>query len=153
MKKARIGDIIEIPTAQGLAYAQYTHQHPMMGGLIRVFNTLYESRPDNLNTVLNDSVRFSIFFPVNAAVSRHIFEVVGNHEVSSANRSFPLFRCGATDPKTRKVPRWWLWDGEKEWQVGELTIEQRKLPIRSAWNDVMLVERIESGWRPETDLT
>ena len=46
---------------------------------------------------------------------------------------------------------WWLWDGEKEWQIGSITNEQRKLPIRQIWNDTMLIARLEQEWRPETD--
>jgi hypothetical protein len=55
------------------------------------------------------------------------------------------------DPSTGKVKVWWLWDGEREWQVGELTEEQRGLSFREVWNDTLLIERIESGWTPETD--
>ena len=62
-----------------------------------------------------------------------------------------LVRGGVIDPSTRKVKVWWLWDGEKEWRVGEITAEQRGLPIRGVWNDTLLIERIESGWTPETD--
>jgi hypothetical protein len=44
-KRPLIGDVIEIPTAKGLAYAHYTHQHPTHGGLVRVFDALFEVRP------------------------------------------------------------------------------------------------------------
>lgn len=40
MARARIGGIVEIPTKNGLAYAQYTHNHtepPKYGQLLRVF--------------------------------------------------------------------------------------------------------------------
>jgi len=151
MKKSKIGDIIEIPTSKGLAYAQYTHQHPQFGGLIRVFDTLQDQRPTDFVSLVNGTVRFSTFFPLQAAVSKKIFSVVGHHDVPASNRQFPLFRCGIADPKTKKVSVWWLWDGEKEWTVGNITPEQRKLPIRSTWNDTMLVERIEEDWRPATD--
>ena len=55
------------------------------------------------------------------------------------------------DPQTGKVAIWWLWDGEKEWRVGSLDAKQRKLPIRSVWNDTMLIERIDAGWTAESD--
>jgi hypothetical protein len=61
-------------------------------------------------------------------------------------------RGGTPDPKTKKVAVWWFWE-EKEWKVGELTSEQRKMPIRGIWNDTMLVHRIEIGWTPATDPT
>ncbi|HET9710577.1 MAG TPA: hypothetical protein VFP64_01805 [Pyrinomonadaceae bacterium] len=148
-----IGDLIEIPTAKGFAYAQYTHEHSLMGALIRVFDTVYPSRPENLERLVVGAVRLSTFFPLKAAIHQDIYKIVANHDVSELNRSFPIFRTGIVDPKTKKVSVWWLWDGEKEWKIGDLTPEQRKLPIRGVWNVAMLVQRIEEGWRPEIDHT
>lgn len=150
-KRVQIGDIIEIPTGKGLAYAQYTHQHSQMGGLIRVFDELFSSRPSNLSKVVNGPVRFSTFLPIKTAVNRGIFNVVGHYDVAPQNTPFPLFRNGNSDPKTKKVAAWWFWDGEKSWKVGEITPEQRKMPIRGVWNDTLLIQRIEEDWRPETD--
>ena len=96
---------------------------------------------------------FSTFFPLGAAVNRCIVSVVGNATIPEKQKPFPLFRNGVVDPKTKKVETWWLWDGEKEWCIGKLTKEQRRLPLNEVWNDTLLVERIESGWTPETDQT
>ncbi len=152
--KIRFGDIVEIETGKGLAYAMYTHNHerpPKFGAVICVFDCLYKSRPGNIVEIRKFSARFATFFPLQAAVDRRIVEVVGNLPIPEALRPFPLFRDGVADPKTKKVASWWLWDGEKEWQIGALTPDQRKLPIRSVWNDSILIERIEEGWRPEND--
>ena len=67
-------------------------------------------------------------------------------------QSFPLFRAaGIPDSRTWKVDTWWLWDGEKEWRVGAITEEQRKLPIRGIVNHEALVSYIERDWTPEAD--
>jgi hypothetical protein len=150
-KRPQIGDVIEIPTSKGLAYAQYTHQHPTHGGLIRVFDILFESRPNGFSELVNGAVRFSTFFPVAAAIKRGIFKVVGHENVIPQNQAFPIFRNGVGDPQTKKVAVWWFWDGQKDWKVGEITPAQRKMPIVGVWNDTLLVERIERGWTPETD--
>jgi len=150
-KRPQIEDIIEIPTSKGLAYAQYTHQHPTHGGLIRVFDLLFETRPGSLSELVNQPVRFSTFFPVLAAVKKDIFKVVGNEKIAFQNQPFPIFRNGIQDPKTKKVAAWWFWNGEKEWKVGEISQEQRKMPIVGIWNDTMLVQRIEAGWTPSND--
>lgn len=150
-KQIQIGDIIEIRTAKGLAYAQYTHQHPQMGGLICVFDKIFENRPNDLFELVNGPLRFSTFIPVRAAVNRGIFKVISRQEIAGHNKPFPLFRNGVPDRKTKKVSVWWLWDGEKSWIVGELTAAQRKLPLRQIWNDTLLIERIESGWTPSTE--
>jgi len=151
MAKPKIGDIFEIPTAKGYAYAQYTHEHFQLTSLIRVFEGLYPSPPGDWGKIVAGPVQFSTFFPLKAAVQRGIFKIVAHHQVAEPNRSFPIFRSGIVDPKTRKVSVWWLWDGEAEWKIGNLNPEQRKLPIREIWNDAMLVQRIEEGWRPEID--
>jgi hypothetical protein len=150
-KRPKFGDIVEIQTSKGSAYAQYTHQHPTHGGLIRVFDEVFESRPDSFAGLVDQPVRFSAFLPVAAAVKRGLFKVVANERIALQHRSFPVFRNGIADPKTKKVAVWWFWDGEREWKVGELTPEQREMPIASVWNDTLLIERIESGWTPAND--
>ena len=82
--RPRIGDVIEIPTARGLAYAQCTHQHHQYGGLIRVFDRLFEHRPTNFEDLVKGPVRFSTFLPLGAAVRRGIFEIVGHCENRSS---------------------------------------------------------------------
>jgi hypothetical protein len=151
---ARIGDIVEIETCIGFAYALYTHRHntpPRFGALLRIFDRLYKSRPEPIAQVIDNSVRFSTFFPLNAAIKRGIFEIVGNVTVPAHLQKFPTFRSGHINPKTKREENWWLWDGQREWRVGQLTKEQCQLPIRGVWNDTLLVERIEQGWRPEID--
>lgn len=152
--KVQFGDIFEIKTSKGLAYAIYTHKHerpPKFGAVIRVYDHLYKSRPHDVSEITKNPVRFVTFFPLQAAVNQGIFEIIGNVPIPEALKSFPIFRDGVADPKTKKVATWWLWDGEKEWQIGRLTPEQRNLPIRSVWNDTYLIERIEEGWRPSND--
>ncbi|MCG7564632.1 hypothetical protein [Pseudoalteromonas sp. McH1-42] len=153
MARLKIGDIVEVKTSKGNVYAQYTHKHKQYGALLRVFNRAYEHRPEDLSNAINESVQFSAFFPLQLAVKQKIVEIVGNCKVDSRYAEFPVFRAGVVDPSTGKVAVWWLWDGQNEEKVGKLSSEQRKLPIRGVWNDTLLIERIESGWTPETDNT
>lgn len=152
-QKIKIGDVIEIPTAKGFAYAQFSHSHARYGALLRVLDGIFEVRPEDLNKVVNQQEIFMTFFPLQAAVDKKIFEVIGNFLVPEAAMKFPLFRTGVIDPATGKVKVWWLWDGEKEWRVNDITTEQRKLPLRGIWNDTLLIERIEQGWTPANDPT
>ena len=154
MKKVKIGDIVEIETSQGFAYAIYTHRHakpPTFGALLRIFDRLYPGRRTNLEDLPTTPIRFSTFFPLQAAVNNKMVRIVANVPVPKQLSSFPIFRSGTPDPTTRKVQTWWLWDGEKEWRIGNLSPEQRSLPVRSIWTPKFLVGRIEEGWRPETD--
>ncbi|MBX4868174.1 hypothetical protein HJA87_10395 [Rhizobium bangladeshense] len=145
--------IVEINTAKGQAYAHYVHQHKQYGALLRVFGKHFDARPDTFTELVRNRPVFMCFFPLGAAVNRRIVSIVDNVALPSDAKKFPMFRAGVVDPATRKVSVWWLWDGEKEWRIGQLTAEQRQLSIRGVWNDALLVKRIECGWTPETDPT
>lgn len=150
--RIKLGDIIEIPTSKGLAYAQYTHRAKGEGGyVIRVLDGLYENRPQNFNELAKNKHRFVTIFPLGAAVHRKIFAIVGHTEIPKEAQQFPLFRAAGFREKDGKVVNWWLWDGENSWRVEKLTLEQYKLPIKSIPNDIALVEMIEEGWTPEKD--
>lgn len=151
MMSVKIGDIIEIKTTLGNSYAQYTHRSFRYGALIRVFKKVYRERPETIDSITDDNLRFSTFFPLKAAVENKIVEVIGNKSVSVELSEFPMFRAGVVDPSSGKVASWWLWDGENEEQIGRLTEEQKHYPIRGVWNDTLLIERIESNWTPYTD--
>lgn len=144
--------MVEIPTKKGLSYAHYTHKQERYGALLRVFGEHHASRPNNFDAIVRNRPAFMIFFPLGAAVNRGIFPLVSNVPVPLQAQHFPTFRCaGLQDPVTGKVGAWWLWDGEREWRIGELTAEQRSLSIRGVCNDTFLIERIEAGWTPEMD--
>lgn len=107
-------------------------------------------RPNEYIELVKQKHRFIIFFPLNAAVNRKIFQVVGHEDVPDVAKDFPLFRSGTPD-RNGKVRNWWLWDGKNEWRVGQITLEQHSLPIREIINDTALIYMIESGWTPESD--
>jgi len=150
-KRVRIGDVVEIGTAKGFSYAQVSHKHAQYGYLVRILPGLFETRPDDFAEVVNRSELFVTFLPLQAAVNRSIFEVVANSPVPEFAKAFPIFRAGIRDPAKPNVEVWWFWDGEKEWRVGDISPEQRKMPLRGIWNDTLLIERIESGWTPSND--
>jgi hypothetical protein len=151
VKRVKTGDIIEIPTKNGLAYAQCTHKKDQWGFLIRVLPGFHSGRPASFSGLVDQKESFVTFFPVQQAVSRRIFRVAGHADVPRHARPFPLFRASGFVDREGYVHWWSLWDGDREWRVGALTPEQRKLPLRQVWNDTLLIQRIEEGWTPETD--
>jgi hypothetical protein len=150
-KKCKIGDVIEIPIRHGLAYAQFSHLHPRYNALLRVLPGKFKSRPSDMMELVGAKEMFVTFFPLQAALNQGIVHFVTNLPVPRVATAFPLFRTGVEDPKTGRVKDWWLWDGEKEWKVGHINAEQRKLPLRGIWNDTLLIERIETDWTPQSD--
>ena len=153
MVRIKIGDIVEIRVRLGFAYAQYTHKHSQYGALLRVFDEIHLSKSSDFKKIARGAVRFSVFFPLQAAINKGIFSIVGNSCVRDELKEFPIFRAGMINPLSGKVDAWWLWDGEKEERIGVLTEDQKKYPIRGVWNDTLLVERIENGWTAQTDPT
>jgi hypothetical protein len=132
MAKLKIGDVVEIKTTKGLTYAHYAHKHKQYGALLRVFERFYDVRPNGFSELVNSKLAFVCFFPLSAAVDLALVSIVGNTPVPLEAQEFPTFRAGVIDPSTRKVGVWWLWDGQKEWRIGELSTEERRLPIRAS---------------------
>ena len=149
-KRIKIGDLVEVPTSRGLFYAQYTHSNPEYGTLIRVLDGVYSERPQDIHFLAQSPTRFVLFCFLQSAVNRGAWKVIGNASVPGHSRQFPLFRSGLADPLTGVVKDWWLWDGNTAWRVGSLHKEQFRLPERGIWTDALLIERLESGWNPES---
>ena len=147
--RPRVGDIVEIRTNAGTAWAQYTHQHPTFGAVLRVFKP--DSRQyDDLDRLARSPVQFTALFPLGAACRQGIARILGPALLPPDATKFPLFRAGTPDPRTGQVgENWWLWDGEREWRIGALGPEHRNLPVRELINDTLLVERATTGWTPE----
>ena len=92
-KRPQIGDLIEIETPRGYAYAQYIYKHrepPRMGSLIRVLPGFFRERPDDFSALVETEERFSVFFPLGAALNRGIFRIVANEPVAM-RRAAPLY--------------------------------------------------------------
>ena len=144
-KRPKIGDVVEIPTPLGLAYAHFTHKHPTFGALLRVLPGVFPEQPKDTATLVRQTPQFLAFFPLGAACNRGIVRVVANEPIPVEAHAFPTFRSGIAN-REGVVENWWLWDGEKEWKVGAMRPGMEHLPIRGVWNDTLLVERIVSGW-------
>lgn len=148
--RPRIGDIVEIPAGERLAYAQFTHKHPVYGALLRVLPGLHDERPIKFDCLVSQDNQFVTFFPLGAACNRKIVTVVAHELIPRHSKEFPVFRtCVKT--KNRRGP-YWLWDGEREWQIGDLQPGMEHWPIRGVWNETLLIERILEGWRHEFDV-
>ncbi len=155
MKKLRIGIMVEIDTAKGLAYAQLTHRHPVFGPLMRVLPGLYVDRPpaSKLRSLVEANERFFVFVPVDAAVAWGKFVPVGHEEVPERARPFPLFKAGFTQPGQIRIENWRLWDGEREVPIAYPTGDQLALPIQQIVSPQLLIRRLERDWTPATDVT
>jgi hypothetical protein len=149
--RPRIGDVIEIETPKGLAYALYTHEHreqPRYGSLLRVLPGLHRERPSDFARLVEEDERFSVFFPLGAALNRRIVRIVANEEIPKAKRSFPTFR--SREVSNGIAGPWWIWEGKKE-RLARRRDKWTPRALHEIWNDTLLIERIASGWTPEDD--
>ncbi len=149
-KRIKVGDVVQIATSKGISYAQVTHRHPRYGHLLRVFESVYNSQPDNLAEVVATHVLLSAFFPIQNAVGEGLLTIVGNSKVTDANLAFPIFRGSARDKAGNRGP-WWLWDGETEVMLTRgLSDDEKRYPVRGIISLPSMIERIEKGYRAET---
>src|SRR5882724_12682696 len=94
--RPQLGDVIEIETPKGLAYAQYTHEHrqpPRYGSLLRVLPGTYAERPPDFADLVAQEERFSVFFPLGSALTRRIVRIVANEDIPETKKPFPIFRA------------------------------------------------------------
>ena len=141
------GHVLRIKTPIGIAYAICTHRDAICGHLIRVMGDLHNNEISHLDKLFGKEEAFSIFFLWGSNVDKSLVDIAGRIAIPEHMANFPLFKAGIVNQRTGKVDHWWLWDGNKEWPVGKLTVDQRLLPLREIWNEVLLVERIAAGWR------
>lgn len=128
--KLQIGELIEIVTPNGLAYAQYLLRHrakPAWGDLIRVLSGLFERRPDHLVELAYQPHVHISFFPASRAVKDGLVRVVGYAEPTPEQSTLPTFRQLQLLGDDGR-PHWSLWNGEQHELVGLLTPAQRQLP-------------------------
>jgi hypothetical protein len=151
----RIGDVVEIATSKGLAYAQVTHKHSQRhsayGPLLRIVPGFFTKRPERLEELVRKQPAATMFCALRAAVKSGVCELVGNVPVPTDAKTFPVFRASSDDPGLDSPKNWWFWDGEKTWSVGKITPEQRRMPLREIVDGTLLRERIEAGWSAATD--
>lgn len=146
-KRIKLGDILQILTSQGVAYAQVTHKNPEFGFLIRVFSGFFDSQPKDFSSVVRCPVQFAAFFSAQSAINQGLLAVVANIPVSECLQVFPTFRSRNGGPGGSI----WLWDGKEATRLErDLTMEELKFPTRTIISAPLLIERIESNYRAET---
>ena len=103
--RPRFGDIIEINTAKGFAYALYTHKHtdpPRWGSVLRIIPGVFLTRPEAFQRLIELEPQFITFFPLGAACNRHIVRIVDSVMFQKTQRHFRRFAvaCCRVEVKT-----------------------------------------------------
>jgi len=149
-RKILIGDVIQIVTARGIVYAQFTHKHQRFGSLLSIFAGFYDNASKDFSSIVSNSPAFHTFFPLQSALNEGLLSVVANVAVADRNKPFPMFRSRVIGADGQAGP-WWLWDGQKEEMLRrDLTDTEKHYSLRGIISAPLLVKRIENGYRPET---
>jgi len=112
--------------------------------MIRVFSGQYSKFPDDLDTFVDQDAAFWLFFPLGAAARRKIVEKVGYASIPERALKPPLFRSAIL-----QMPMWITdYSTGRKWSPPVITPNMYDYQINSLWNDTLLIERIESGWKP-----
>ena len=150
-RKNVIGVIFQIETSKGPAYGLCTHENEYYKSYLA---HLYPIGTE-LSELKETEPQFCCLLPLRTALRqksmKEIIKEVGKMEIPEQLKKFPLFRNGIAGPGTLKVNCWRFWDGEKHWKVGEITDEQRKMPVEGAWNDSAIIWGLETGYTAEKD--
>ncbi|MFL5243738.1 MAG: hypothetical protein ACJ8FY_16680 [Gemmataceae bacterium] len=147
-----IGDIIEISTNKGFGYAQYTHNNPLMGYLIRVLPGIFEAPIKEFRKIVISKELYHTFVVWPPLEGDKYVRLVGKESIPKRSQTFPQFRAPMRNLRTGEITAWWLWDGKNEWQIPKLLDDQRSLSIRQLWPDVYLSKRVEEGWLPSWEV-
>lgn len=146
MTRPTIGDVIEIPTSAGLGYAQYSHDHASYGELLRVLPGTFDGLPSRLPELVEGVDQFLVFSPLGVAIREGLVRVVATLPVPAHRQAFPVMRSGGLPGEPR-----YLWDGERAVRVRVRRSSHRRLSHAEIVSHPVLVERIETGWRPEDE--
>lgn len=147
------GEILEISSDRGIAYAQVLRPRQKQGDLLRVYNGYWPLPLTSLDVLNDGETKFHLFMPVDRELENDRIRRVGILPVPPSELGFPTFRSGLLNPLTKRVEIWWLWNGEKEWKVGDLTAEQHKLSPDGMWDLNFLLGKLNQDWKPEEDFS
>ena len=147
--KIKLGDIFSISTEKGKGYLQLV-KLPLDSSeveKIKVFYSLHKNEEILLEDIVVDDY-FYISFPVKAALKKKLIEKVGNIELPQNYKAPIYYRC-----ENFLGEGWNIIDSEKdeyvEVGIKKLTKEQIKYSPDEVWNDTLLKEKLEEGWRLE----
>jgi hypothetical protein len=150
----RRGDIVEITTQQGLAYAQFINVHknkPLtFGDLVRVLPGVYRARPTDVASLVEAEGGWCCFWDIRHAVKQSEVTVVGHAKIPREFERMPTFKLATRHLRTKRVLGWAIWNGKtiSGKPVSRLTKEQRSFPLAEIIHTEDVIRRIEIAWTP-----
>lgn len=152
-KRLRKGDIFQILTQQGVCYGQYLYRDKELDYVTAVFRDFGDpltGRKDDFDIYVQQEPQFIMGFPLQTAINRGLFALVGNTPVPSHLDKKFIFRSSSNFGSDNAT--WWFWDGETTTRIDRpLTEEEKKYPQRSILAAANVLRYIDKNWRVEID--
>jgi len=145
-RRLRLGDVFKLATKKGDAYLQCVASHKTEGETIKVFYRLWSNPAEDVSSIVSGEY-FLVDFPLRYAIPKGIVEYVGHSDLG-----------GFEMPELRRTQNYFGTDSG--WYVintrtmkreffDELNENQLKLSPYGIWNDTLIIEKLEEGWRLE----
>jgi Immunity protein 26 len=150
-KMAKIGDVFQLLTTEGICYGQVIHKDQKYGFIGAIFREFFEDEPENFEQIVAQEPQIITPFLINTSLSQGIVSIVANVPIAEKLQKFPIFR--ATNNLNIDVPTWFFWDGVREWKETRLLTEaEKKYPEGpSFFSAPLIIEMIENNYRVEKD--
>jgi hypothetical protein len=143
------GLAFSLPTDLGFAVGLATHDVARLGTLVWIAQPTFDMEP-TLDVVSEIEVwRWPVFFPLNAALRRHIVTKIGHVAIPQPLETMPYMRSRAT-LSGKPDGAWNLvrFPGDGSFTTSRLgRTTDPSVPIYRVVNDTALKERIVTGWR------
>ena len=150
--RPRLGDLVEVPTAKGLAYLHHTHYCETYGHFIRAIEGLHSQRPDDLEVLIHQPTLFWRFFRLGLACWQRLVKIVASFPVPEEFRPVPPMRTTSGHDAYGYPRAWALLHNGRRIDLGEdLTEEEQRLSwlLITSWEG--LLYDLEEQMRPEKE--
>jgi len=155
-KRLSPGDVVEMKIGKRYAYAQFIMTHkkpPFYGKLMRIFPGKFSKRQTDFEELGTREGSYCCFWWITSDIGSRRIRIVGKSTIPRKYRKMPRFKHGIRNLETRKVSRWYIWDGKKRTStpVSELSEAQKSYPILQIVPTYEVETRIRKGWHPRQE--
>ena len=145
--RLRIGDVVEIKTRRGRAYAQVSHRSRGGMPLLRILPGYFDKRPADIDRLVAEPTRYYVSLLTDELSGLSSYEHIGADEVPQHARRFRPVILTAVLDRVRTMS-WQVWDGVDEWQTSTPIIAGRRAPELARHSPGSVIRELEQDLDP-----
>jgi hypothetical protein len=145
MTQLQPGDLVEIQTPAGFAYAQVTHTHRAYPEVVRFLAGVHRDALEDTSVLKARPTAFVAMFPLGGAIETEtlIGRKVGSMSIPGKHKPFPTFKMPIRD-RLGDVVYWWLWKGEGLNYDATQNVSHDALPMREVMAATDLKDKLRN---------